>query len=119
MAWPPSLPPLLQEGYSHSVQAAVIETEVAAGPSRRKRISSDNINIVRGSVYLENETAVQTWWAHWDGEANHGASWFDMPIVTQGVNVVHEVRINNPTLARMGRGWRLSLDIETRDRNTS
>ncbi|MCR9260784.1 MAG: hypothetical protein NXH95_13740 [Pseudomonadaceae bacterium] len=117
MPWP--LGPLLKDGHVHSVEPTTIRTEFETGPARKKRFSSDQVNRLSGSVYLPNQLAVETFWTHWDGEANQGADWFDMPIVTQGVEVDHEVRIDNPQIIPYGRGYRLSIDVETRERNAS
>lgn len=120
MAW--NLNPFLRNGYSHGVDARVISTQMDAGPDRKKRYSSDDTNKVSGSVFLPNAAAVQSWWAFWEGEANRGASWFDMPVVTMGVQVIHEVRIDypnsEPRVVPYATGFRLTMTIETRERNT-
>lgn len=118
MAW--TFGPLLREGYGHNVESTFIETRLESGPAHRKRFSSDQVNIITGSVFLADASAVQAFWTHWDGDANQGADWFDMPITTQGVSVTHEVRISSPKVSPYASGgWRASLNVETRERLTS
>jgi hypothetical protein len=117
MAW--TLGPLLLEGWSVSPDGSFISTEFESGPPRRKVYSTDETNRLPGNFYLSSATQVQAFWTFWAGEANRGADWFDMPINTQGVSVTHEVRIDSPRITRLGRGYRLTCNIETRERLAS
>lgn len=114
MAW--TFGPLLLDGANHTVDSAIKETEFESGPARIKRVSTDQVNRITGSVYLPDAAAVQAWWAHWEGDANFGADWFTMPLKTEGVSATHTVRAKSPRVAPFERGYRLSLAIETRQR---
>ena len=117
MAW--TFGPLLIEGNLHTVDPVTVETPFEAGPPRKKRVSTDETNRVLGTVYLPDAATLQAWWVHWEGDANYGADYFDMPLHIQGVSADHSCRISNPQLTKRGTGYFLTLAVETQERLTS
>lgn len=87
-----------------------------SGPARTKRISSDYNTNVAVTVYL-TDAQLDTYRTFLEGEANHGADWFDMPIITRGNLVNHLVKIQSSDVDRTGRGWTLRMQLETREHN--
>lgn len=108
--------PLLITGRNDRAIPNVRRTQMEQGPDRRKRISTLDKHEVRGGFYLASSADVDAFWSFWDGEANHGASWFDMDIRTRSNFVTHEVRISDPDISKQGRGFLLTVMIEVRQR---
>lgn len=113
MAW--NLPAPIRP-YSLSDQLPIKRTEMESGPARVKRTSSDYTTFISVRVYL-TDAQLDEYRTHLEGEANFGASWFEMPIITRGNLVTHLVRIMSSDLERTGQGWMLSMQLETREHN--
>ena len=114
MAW--TLPKLERSNKNVSVAPKVIRTQFETGPVRVRRISSKDDISVTGSVVLTSAQLAQ-YWTFFEGEANHGADWFQMPMITTGTVQTHTVRIQSHSIVPIGLGHhRVSLNLEVRDR---
>lgn len=117
MAWPLAAP--LVQGYQLSEELPIQRTEMEQGPDRVRRISSSYTTRVSASAYCTDAElpSFRTWL---DSEADMGAAWVDIPIVTNGVLADHLCRVvSNPTISTMGVGHQIQLQLETRERNLS
>lgn len=108
-------PPLI-DGLGHRSIPSVMSTQMETGDPRNKRYATRDQHEVRGSFHLADKAARAAFWAFWDGEANHGADWFDMDISTLENLVTHQVKIRDPEIARNGQGYTLTLTIRVRQR---
>ncbi len=91
MAWPVSLPDPLLRGYSFSFRQPTITTQMDGGPPRKARTATayESIISLRFSMDQTQYAVFQTFY---DGEANAGADWVDIPISTGGVITNHKCR---------------------------
>ena len=116
MAWPVTLP-ILNEGYSLDDELPVIRTEMEQGPPRVTRISTSYMTNLQVQCLL-TDAQMTIYRAYFHGsECQAGAGWFDMPIMTGGAVIDHEVRITSSSASRDGLHWRLSLGLETEEHN--
>lgn len=96
MVWPAQLPRPRRQDYSHSVAPRLLRTPMDKGPERRRRLSTEDQNSVPVSLYLTDEQRRIFIDQVWDGIANGGADWFDLPLISDdGSCQEHEVRIDN------------------------
>ena len=91
MAWPASLPDALLRGYAFSFRQPVIRTQMDTGPLRAARTSTayESVISLRFSMDQAQYATFQTFY---DGEANTGANWVDIPISTGGIVTNHRCR---------------------------
>lgn len=111
-AWPVSLPAPLIEGYSMNEALPIIRTEMEQGPPRVTRISDVYTTQLTVGVAL-TASELSTFRTFLDGDANAGADWFDMPIITTNTKQDHRVRILSVNTVRDRTIYRVTLQIET------
>lgn len=116
MPWSPLPAPM--RPYSFADELPVIRTPFESGPPRVKRFSSDYTTTFSVQVYL-TDAQLDAFRTFFDdpAEADRGANYFEMPLITRGNLVDHLVRILSVNGERVGAGWRLSMQLESRERN--
>lgn len=110
MAW--TLPAPERSGYSMQEVLPVIRTQMEQGPDRVQRISSSYITDLSVQVHL-TQSQMSAFRTFFEGEAEAGAAWFMMPIMTMDVLANHRVRIKSVATSPAGLGWVLRLTLET------
>ncbi len=115
MAW--NLNPFMRAGYGHAIEPPVRRTPMDQGPQRAIRVAQSYTAVITGTVYLPDQAARTEWKTFREGEGELGAAWFDMPIVTDGVQATHLVRMREigQLVPATAGGWFLPLTIETQD----
>lgn len=116
-AWPPSLPPMLIQGYSATHNPLVLETEMESGPKRRTRMSEHFITNGVGSMILNKSQMYAL------GEAlslaKDGADWMTgAPIDVGGGPLPHRIRVTGYQINVVTPGitWRAIIWWETDER---
>ena len=121
MAWPTSLPSPLLKGHSVSGSQSVRRTSMEAGPDRVQRISDVTMRKVSIRMMLTTLTQRTELMTFYNGEANGGADWVNVPIDT-GLGIFnHRVRfLSVPAIVAIGNGnYSATCPVETDEQNAS
>ncbi len=89
-----------------------------SGPARVKRIATSYDTKLNVQVYLTS-AQLQTFRTFLETDANMGADWVDIPVITTLGCVDHLCRITDVNETKMERGWFVSLTLETAEHNAS
>ena len=116
--WPATLPAPLKSGYKVSDELPVIKTEMESGPARVSRISSSYTSTISVKFVLD-AAEIATLKTFFEGGANFGADWFNIPIDTGAGLVDHRSRfVSAPQRVPIVPGyWTVSFNLETEERN--
>ncbi|MBF0417211.1 MAG: hypothetical protein HQL86_03075 [Magnetococcales bacterium] len=109
--WPATLPPILLDGFSLTFPTETIRSDMEAGPSQVRRISSSNPDVYScGWVMSQAQfSTFRSWFSDADNGINGGAAWFSF---TGPVGSVVGRFRSAPTAARVGLHWKVSGDLE-------
>lgn len=111
--WPLDLPKPLAEGFAHAGEQPVRRQQMESGPDRVTRISSSTIATNSCSILLDRQQLAE-FWSFYDGAANGGADWVQMPMFTGNVVALHLCRFASyPTVGPLGLKWRVTFTLET------
>ena len=115
MPWPASLPEPLLQGYSFSFRRPVIRTEMETGPARTARTSTMYESVITARYFMD-DAQYADFQNFYDGEANAGANWVDIPLSTGGDVVVHRCRFMAISVTAIQNLWNVVCTIEVDDR---
>lgn len=116
--WPETLPCPRREGFSSSGSAPIRRVDMESGPARVTRTSSVSITTNSYSITCSRIDAAE-FWSFFNAEANAGADWVLIPMVTGNKLLPHKCRfIDYPTMTPDGLEWRISFTLETAEQHT-
>lgn len=112
--WPETLPCPRRDGFSVSGTPPTRRVEMESGPARVQRISSRAVVTNSYSITCGQIDAAE-FWSFYHTEANAGADWVLMPMVTGNRLLPHKSRfVDYPEMRPEGLGrWRISFTLET------
>lgn len=117
--WPETLPCLpLRDGFSAELMPALRRVEMESGPDRITRVSSTSMSSNSVSIFCTKKQLAE-FDSFFNTEANAGADWVVIPMLTSNRVVPHKCRIVPPIRREhMGLGWRVSFGLETGEQHT-
>lgn len=112
--WPESLPDLpLRDGFSVESTPSIRRQQMESGPDRTTRVSSTTMHTNAYSIICDAQQ-VADFDSFFDSEANAGADWVIIPMLTSNAVIPHKCRfVGGVQRVPDGLDWRISFQLET------
>lgn len=114
--WPSTLPQLpLRDGFNSGGEQPVKRQQMEAGLDRVTRVSS-NTDRKNQLSFVMTKSQAADFWSFYENEANAGADFVYVPMVTGNEVLLHVARIATyPQQLQDGIDWRISFTVETEE----